>query len=57
MPKATDIPESTQKRTITVYSGHPGSSKWWWIGAIRNTRFPVLLNTATWTMTESVSTT
>ena len=28
----------SQKRTITVNSGQPPTSKWWWIGAIRNTR-------------------
>ena len=33
-----------QKRTITRGSGQPLSSKWWWIGAMRNTRLPVSLN-------------
>ena len=28
-----------QSRTITVVSGQPESSKWWWIGAIRKSRF------------------
>ena len=31
-------PARIQNRTITVVSGHPSSSKWWWIGAIRKTR-------------------
>src|SRR5438128_1883035 len=32
-----------QKRITTVGSDQPRCSKWWWIGAIRNTRFPVRL--------------
>ena len=44
-----------QKRTITVISGQPSSSKWWWIGAMRNTRRPVSRNDATWMITDSVS--
>src|SRR4051812_16609961 len=32
-----------QKRMTTVGSDQPRCSKWWWIGAIRNTRFPVRL--------------
>ena len=44
-----------QKRTITRGSGQPLSSKWWWIGAMRNTRLPVSLNEATWIITDSVS--
>jgi hypothetical protein len=27
-----------QNRTITVVSGQPASSKWWWIGDIRKIR-------------------
>ena len=44
-----------QKRTMTFGSLQPFSSKWWWIGAIRNTRLPVSLNDATWMMTDSAS--
>src|SRR5690349_5628474 len=32
-----------QKRMTTVGSDQPRCSKWWWIGAIRKTRFPVRL--------------
>ena len=35
---AVKSPAMIQKRTITVVSGHPPSSKWWWRGAIRNGR-------------------
>lgn len=30
-----------QKRITTFDSGQPSFSKWWWIGAMRNTRRPV----------------
>src|SRR3546814_9290809 len=56
-PISTSTTEMIQKRTITRGSGQPLSSKWWWIGAIRNTRLPVSLNDATWIITDSVSTT
>ena len=36
-----------QKRITTVLSDQPSFSKWWWIGAMRNTRLPVSLNEAT----------
>ena len=35
-----------QNRMTTVISSHPSSSKWWWSGAIRKTRLPVVLNDA-----------
>src|SRR3546814_806195 len=54
-PISTSTTEMIQKRTITRGSGQPLSSKWWWIGAIRNTRRPVSLNEATWIITDSVS--
>src|SRR5690606_40106958 len=54
-PTSTRITEMIQKRTITRGSGQPFSSKWWWMGAIRNTRFPVSLNEATWIITDRVS--
>ena len=44
-----------QKRTITVNSGHPASSKWWWIGDMRNTRLPNPRNEITCTITDIVS--
>src|SRR5438270_3835613 len=46
-----------QKRITTVGSDQPRCSKWWWIGAIRNTRLPVRLYTRTWMTTLSASTT
>ena len=44
-----------QNRTMTVFSTQPASSKWWWIGAMLNTRLRVALKTPTWMMTEIVS--
>ena len=44
-----------QKRMTTVLSDQPSFSKWWWIGAMRNTRLPVSLNEATWIITDRVS--
>ena len=35
---ATQRPEITQNRMITVVSGQPDNSKWWWIGDILNSR-------------------
>ena len=54
---ATQIAEISQKRMITVVSGQPTSSKWWWIGDIRNRRFvrPDALNTPIWMATEPAS--
>ncbi|RMM43280.1 hypothetical protein ALQ77_05336 [Pseudomonas corrugata] len=46
-PISTRITVMIQKRTITRGSGQPLSSKWWWIGAMRNTRRPVNLKDAT----------
>src|SRR3546814_5867091 len=43
-PISTSTTAMIQKRTITRGSGQPLSSKWWWIGAIRNTRRPVSLD-------------
>ncbi len=39
--------ETIQNRTTICCSGHPSCSKWWWTGAIRKTRRPVILNEAT----------
>ena len=36
-------------------SDHAFISKWWWIGAIRNTRRPRYLNVNTWMITDSAS--
>src|SRR6185295_11286415 len=47
-----------QKRTMTFGSGQPESSKWWWSGAMRNTRLPPRsLYEARWMMTDSPSST
>ena len=35
---ATHAAAISQKRMITVVSGQPTSSKWWWIGDMRNSR-------------------
>ena len=32
------VPVTSQNRTMTVFSFQPASSKWWWIGAMLNTR-------------------
>ena len=49
------MPATIQNRTMTVVSAQPASSKWWWIGAIRNTRCRSALNNATWMTTDSVT--
>ena len=36
-------------------SDHAFISKWWWIGAIRNTRRLKNLNAKTWIITDSAS--
>ena len=46
-----------QNRITTVDSDQPSFSKWWWIGAMRNTRLPVRLNQNTWMMTLKASNT
>ncbi len=44
-----------QNRTMTVVSGQPTSSKWWWSGAMRNTRRPKTRKLTTWITTDSVT--
>ena len=44
-----------QNRTITVNSGQPASSKWWWIGDIRKIAPPEPRNEITCAITDSVS--
>src|SRR6185503_10487574 len=46
-----------QKRTMTLGSAHPTSSKWWCSGDMRKTRLPVSLKEATCTITDSASST
>ena len=48
---------NSQNRMITVVSAQPTSSKWWWNGAIRNTRRPVVRKARTCTTTEVTSAT
>ena len=48
------MPAMIQNRMTIVISAQPTSSKWWWMGAIRKTRFPVSLKLATWMMTDRV---
>ncbi|SMB91504.1 hypothetical protein SAMN00790413_01157 [Deinococcus hopiensis KR-140] len=38
---------TTQKRRVTWVSGQPLSSKWCWMGLIRKTRLPRVLNDTT----------
>src|SRR6185312_2567627 len=56
-PTSTSTTEMIQNRTITRGSGQPFNSKWWWIGAIRNTRLPRNLKLPTCSITDAVSTT
>ena len=42
-PASASTKAMIQKRITTVGSLQPFCSKWWWIGAIRNTRRPVRL--------------
>ncbi len=49
------MPATIQKRIVIFVSDHAFISKWWWIGAIRNTRRPKYLNEKTWIITESAS--
>ena len=37
-PIAANAAATIQKRRMIFVSDHACSSKWWWIGAIRNTR-------------------
>ena len=48
-------PARIQKRMMTVVSGQPPSSKWWWIGAMRKTRRPKSRKLPTWRITDTVS--
>ena len=56
-PITQDINVITLNNITTWFSLQPDSSKWWWSGAILNTLFPVFLNTATWIITDNVSST
>src|SRR4029079_6018877 len=41
-PASARMKLTIQKRMTTVGSDQPRCSKWWWIGAIRNRRRPVV---------------
>ncbi len=49
------IEATIQKRRMIFVSDHAFSSKWWWIGAIRNTRLRVVWKEITWITTDSAS--
>ena len=55
-PIITNMSSTIQNRTTTLPSVHPHNSKWWWIGAILNTRLCVILKYPTWMMSLSVET-
>ena len=54
-PIALQTAATIQKRRMIFVSDHAFSSKWWWIGAIRNTRLRKAWNEKTWISTESAS--
>src|SRR4030095_12973291 len=54
-PRRAKRMETIQKRTITVFSFHPLSSKWWWIGEILMIPRPVILKLRTCKITDSAS--
>ena len=54
-PRAAKSPARIQNRTMTVVSGQPMSSKWWWSGAIRNTRRWKTRKLMTWMTTDRVT--
>src|SRR5437763_10656830 len=57
MAKTVKMPARIQKRTMTVVSGQPISSKWWWMGAMRKTRRWNRRKAVTCTTTDSVTST
>src|SRR5690349_10975953 len=56
-PIALQIAATIQKRRMIFVSDHAMSSKWWWIGAMRNTRLRNVWNEKTWMSTLSASST
>src|SRR6185312_6662969 len=56
-PTSASTTEMIQKRITIWGSVQPSCSKWWWIGAMRNTRLPVSLNESTCTITDTASST
>src|SRR5215213_4582379 len=56
-PTSASTTAMIQNRITTCGSVQPSCSKWWWMGAILKTRFPVSLNEATWMITDMISST
>src|SRR5262249_23120196 len=56
-PTSASTTATIQKRITICGSVQPSCSKWWWIGAMRNTRLPVSLNDTTCTITDTASST
>src|SRR5262252_6724227 len=56
-PTSASTTATIQKRITICGSVQPSCSKWWWIGAMRNTRLPVSLNDMTCTITDTASST
>src|SRR5215471_12302739 len=56
-PTSASTTEIIQNRITICGSVQPSCSKWWWIGAMRNTRLPVSLNDMTCTITDTASST
>ena len=54
-PTRAESAPTIQKRSVIFSSGQPTSSKWWWSGAIRNSRRPCHLNHRIWAMSWTVS--
>ena len=54
-PIAEQTAATIQKRRMIFVSDQASSSKWWWIGAIRNTRLRKRWKANTWIATDSAS--
>src|ERR671938_703601 len=54
-PIDEQIAATIQKRRMILVSDHAISSKWWWTGAIRNTRRRKRWNENTWIATDRAS--
>ena len=54
-PIALQTAATIQKRRMIFVSDQASSSKWWWIGAIRNTRLRNIWKEKTWISTDSAS--
>ncbi len=54
-PIAPQAAATIQKRSMILVSDQASNSKWWWIGAILNTRLCQNRNENTWISTDSAS--